>query len=245
MNVPSSNPSALIDQWADHPADPRHRCHDCGVGTRRDETLRERRLVARTAAAEGEQECGRVLICRRRVVDDAHVGVLEDDVVGRRAVNWERHQRNEFEVPQRVGEQIVQAGDRETDHGNLGQPQLLLEVDTHEVDSGRAAVDVDAGDNSQCAQCAAITEQDVNVDDVGCRGGQAGRLVERHRHLESRAPGEVDVEAAQDLVQQESIGVEEDAEQTFIGVFSPFPNQVVCVSLVARHRLFTSPLVCR
>ena len=46
--------------------------------TRRDETLRERRLIARTAATEGEQECGRVLICRRRVVDDADVGVLED-----------------------------------------------------------------------------------------------------------------------------------------------------------------------
>ncbi|BBX72986.1 hypothetical protein MSHI_08920 [Mycobacterium shinjukuense] len=72
----------------------------------------------------------------------------------------------------------IQTGDRKPRHRNLGQLQLLRQVDSGEVDAGGAGVHVEAGDDARGAECAGITEQHPDVDDVGGSGRKAARPVE-------------------------------------------------------------------
>ena len=113
----------------------------------------------------------------------------------------------------KVANKLFRPGIRSPDDVDLGQPQLLLEVDPHQVDAARVGVHVDTGDDAQRAESPASPSNTrmstTSVAPAGSPPGWSNDTV-----TENGVAGvELDAEAAQYGAQQKAAGVEHGAEQ--------------------------------
>ncbi len=96
---------------------------------------------------------------------------------------------------------------------DLRQPQLLLEVDSHQsIPFVLRSTSTLATIRSEPLEPPSPRRTWMSIV-VGGVGRDAARAVERHRDREPRSPGSRSIpEAAQDLAEEEAVRVEEDAE---------------------------------